>query len=61
MKGLWKAILNLVIFLGPVLIAGIPENWSQMTVSGVVSGILLMVVNYAKVKSKETYPPLPQM
>lgn len=60
-KGLGKAVLNLVIFIGPVLVAGIPEDWSQMTVSGIVSGIILMVVNYAKVKSKETYPPFPQI
>lgn len=45
-------IVNLLIVGGPILVGLLPEEWMNMTLSGAI----LLVVNYAKVKAQEKMP-----
>ena len=43
--GLRKAVINLVVVAGPVLLTLMPEVWANLTLSGAV----LLIINYLKV------------
>lgn len=45
-KGLVKAIINTVIFLVPVLIQILPQEWMNIT----IGGFLYLIVNWLKIK-----------
>lgn len=44
--GLRKMAVNLLVVAGPMLVGVLPQEWMNMTLSGAI----LLVINYAKVK-----------